>query len=96
METTDGAAEAAQRAQDARDASTRAAEAAQKMQDARENMQRLAGEIADTETHLAGTLRHAAAAAARQGRQADADRLTQEAEQAEQYAEVERRRADGE
>jgi hypothetical protein len=96
MATTDGAAEPAQRARDTRDAGTRAAEAARKLQNARENMQRLAGEIAATEMHLADTLRHAAAAAERRGRQADADRLTQEAEQAEQYAEVERRRADGE
>ena len=57
-------------------------------------MKRLAGEIAVTEEHLASTLRRAAAAATRQGRTADAARLIDEAEQAERYAEVERRRVE--
>jgi hypothetical protein len=100
MESTEGTTDtAAERAQDALDASDRAAErssaAARKMKESRETMQRLAGEIADTEDNLARTLRHAAAAATHQGRDADAERLIKEAEQAERYAEVERRRADG-
>ena len=98
METTDGATDAGQRAQDARVASTRAAErtaeAARKLEQNRQTMKRLSGQIADTEEHLATTLRTAAASAARQGRTADAERLIDEAEHAERYAEVERRRAD--
>ena len=98
METTDGSADASQRADDARDASSRAAErteaAARKMRESRQTMKRLAGEVADTETHLASTLRRAAGIAERHGRQEDADRLTEEATRAERYAEVERKRAD--
>jgi hypothetical protein len=86
--STDGTPESAS------ERAERASEAARKMQENRQTMQRLAGQIADTELHLAATLRTAAAAATRQGRTEDAERLTREAVQAESYAEVERKRAD--
>ena len=97
MEPSEG--DAAQRAQDARAARSRAAErtaeAARRLEENRQTMKRLSGQVADTEEHLATTLRSAAAVAARQGRTADAERLVDEAAHAERYAEVERRRADG-
>lgn len=99
MESTDGAGDATHRAESTRDASLRAAErtaeAAKKLEQNRQTMKRLSGEVAETEEHLATTLRKAASSAARQGRTADAERLTGEAEHAERYAALERRRADG-
>jgi len=89
---------ATQRANAARTDSVRAtdrsAEATRRAKRLVERAQQLTTVLAGTESRLASTLRDTAARAAQHGRHADAQRLLREAEDAERYAGVERRRAE--
>jgi hypothetical protein len=94
----EAAAQAVERAAQARERTRRAAErstaAARQVAENLETARRLSSEIATTETRRASTLREMAGRVSRQGRAADAERLTDEAQAAENYAAVERQRGE--